>query len=106
MSLRGFLWDLVVKRLLGHQLLQPNVLLLKRLQLLGHLRRHPTMLLPRAVVRLFGDLQNLADLGDLLAVAKSNVCLAELLNNLIGRVSCLLQLQRILSGLCPDAILS
>jgi len=44
----------------------------------------------RSCGSLFGDLQNLADLGDLLALAKSNVRLAELLDNLIGRVSCLL----------------
>ena len=50
--------------------------------------------------------EDFADLGDLLALAKSNVCLAELLNNLIGRVSCLLYLQRILSGRRPDAMLS
>ena len=62
--------------------------------------------LPPAAVRLFGDLQDLADRGDLLALVKSNVRLAALLNNLIGRVSCLLHLQRILSGLRPDAILS
>jgi len=69
-------------------------------------RLQATVLLTPAVGRLFGDLQNLADLGDLLALAKSNVRLAELLNNLIGRVSCLLYLQRILSGRRPDAMLS
>ena len=64
------------------------------------------VLLTPAVVRLVGDLQNLADLRDLLALAQGNICLTQLLNNLIGRVPCLLHLQRILSGLRPDAILS
>jgi hypothetical protein len=55
---------------------------------------------------LVGDLQNLADLRDLLALAQGNICLTQLLNNLIDRVPCLLYLQRILSGLRPDASLS
>ena len=72
-SLRGFLQDLHVQSLLRHHLLQPSVLLLKRLQLHDHVGLHAPILLSPAIVRLLGDLNQLADLGNLPALAKLHV---------------------------------
>jgi hypothetical protein len=68
--------------------------------------RHPTVFLAPAVVRLLRDLPRLADLRDLLAFAKAYIRLAKFFNDLIRRMTRLLHLERIVSGLRPDAILS
>ena len=78
----------------------------RRLELLGHLRSHTTVLLTPAIVRLLSDLKRLTDVRDLLPFAKGNIRLTKLLDNPWSRVTCLLHLKRILSGLRPDAILS
>jgi hypothetical protein len=63
--------------------------LLKNLQLLGHLRRHATILLAPAVIRLLSDLKNFTDFRNLLAFAKLYVRTTQLSNNLIHRVALL-----------------
>ena len=61
---RGHLFqNHVVERLVGHQPLQPRVLLLERLQPLRLVEAQAAVLLPPAVVRLLADSQLLADLG-------------------------------------------
>ena len=60
-SRRGFLQNLHVESLLGHHLLQPSILILQRLELLGHFRLHASDLLSPAVIRLLGDLKLFAD---------------------------------------------
>ena len=55
-SLCGFLHNLHVQGLLGHELLQAGVLFLERLELFGHLRRHAAILLTPTVVSLGGNL--------------------------------------------------
>ena len=47
--------DLPIEDLLAKHLLQPRVLFFQSFQLLGGLRLHTTILLPPAVIRLFGD---------------------------------------------------
>jgi hypothetical protein len=56
----GFLGDLHIKSLLGHHLLQPNILFLKGFQFLCHLRLHTSIFLTRAVIRLCGNPKHLA----------------------------------------------
>jgi len=101
----GLLQDLYIERLLGHQLLQAGILFLQSPQLLGHLRRHPAILLALAIVRLLRDLERFTDLGHLLTLAQSYIRLTQFLDDLVRRMSRLLHLKRMLSGLRPDAIL-
>ena len=54
-SIGGLLEDLHIESLLGNHLLQPCVLFLQSFQLLRHLWFHTTVLLPPAIIRLFGD---------------------------------------------------
>ena len=54
-SLGSLLEDLHIESLLGDHLLQPCVLLFQSFQLLGHLWFHATVLLPPAIISLFGD---------------------------------------------------
>ena len=72
-SLGGLLEDLHIESLLGNHLLQPCVLFLQSLELLGHLRLHATLLLPPAIIVLFGDLQQLANFGHLLTLAEFHI---------------------------------
>ena len=62
---------------------EPGVLLLKSLQLFGHLRRHPAVLLTPTIIRLLRDLENFTDFRHLLALAKLDVRTTQLPNNLI-----------------------
>ena len=55
----------------GQQPLQPGVLLLQLLEPLGLVDLQAAVLLPPAVVRLLGDAELLADLGDRLPLASS-----------------------------------
>ena len=95
-----------IERLLGHQLLRAGVLPLQGPQLLGHLRNQTAILLAPTVVGQLLDLECLADRQHLLPLAQGHVRLTQLLDDLIGRVSRLPHLQRILHGIRPDAILS
>ena len=54
-SRTDFLEDGVVERLVGHELLEPSVLLLELLQALGLVESKAPLLLPPAVVRLLGN---------------------------------------------------
>ena len=82
-SLRRFFEDLHVEGLVGHQLLQPGILFLEGLQLLDHLRLHPTILLSPAIVSLLGNLKLLTDLRNLLPLAEFNIGLTQLGNTLV-----------------------
>jgi hypothetical protein len=59
-----FVKHLLVEREIGHQTLQPPVLIFELLQLPDLARRHLTKFLPPPVVRLLGDPELAADFGD------------------------------------------
>jgi hypothetical protein len=61
-------------------------------------RSHAAILLAPTVVSLLGNLQQLADLGDLLTLAKFHVSTPQLLDNLVGPVSLLLHLKESFPG--------
>ena len=72
-SLRRLLQNLHVQSLIRNQSLQPCILFLKRLELLHHVRLHPTVLLAPTIVRLLRDLEQLASLGNRFAFAKFHI---------------------------------
>src|SRR6476660_7240037 len=76
-----------VPNVLRHQSLQSRVLLLQLLQLTSHLRIHPAVLRPPAIVRLLADPQLLTDFGNLHSLAQQDVCLPENPHNLLPTVS-------------------
>ena len=105
-SLRGFLQNLHIQRLLGDHLFQPNVLFLQGFEFLGHFRLHATLLLPPAVIGLLGNLKLLAELRHLCALTKKHVRSTQLGNDLIYRMLFLTHLKESFPGFRPDRILS
>ena len=69
------------------------MLFLQGLEFLRHLRLHAAILLPPAVIGLLGDLHELADFGNSLALAKLHLGATQLGDHLIHRVSFLLPLK-------------
>ena len=94
----GFLQDSVVQGLICHQLLQPGVLLLEGLQLFGHLRSHPAVLLTPAVVRLLSDPQPFADLRNLLSLTEFDIGSTQHRDNLVNSMTFLCQLKKSFPG--------
>jgi hypothetical protein len=72
-----------IQSLMRHQLLQPRVLLLEFLKLLGHLRIHPAVLRSPAVLRLLADTQPSADIGHACTLPKVNVSLPKHTHDLL-----------------------
>src|SRR5207244_11543060 len=63
-----------------------RVLALELLEPLGVVGLHPAVLVAPAVIRVLADLQGLGDLGDRLALAEHPVRLAQLADDLLGRL--------------------
>ena len=105
-SLGSLLENLHIESLLGDHLLQPCVLFLQSLQLLGHLRLHATVLLSPAIIRLFGDFQQLAGLGHLLALTEFNIGFTKFGNDLIHCVTFLRHSESPFRAVRPSKILS
>lgn len=83
-SLRNVLQDLLFERKIGHQLLQPAVLLLQLLQLPGLLDVQTTVFLSLPVVALLGQTRLLAGCGNTLALTLQDLNLPQLRNDLLG----------------------
>ena len=105
-SLRSFLQNLHVESLFGHHLLQPSILILQRLELLGHFRQPAAVLLPSAVIRLFCDPNQLTNFRNFLAFAKLHIRSTQLGDNLVHTMTFLCYLKESFPGLQPDRILS
>ena len=105
-SLCGFLQNIHVESLFGHPLFQSCILFFESLELLRHLRLHAAVLLSPAVIGLFSNLQLLADLGHLHALAEKNIRSTQIRNDLIHRMSFLTHLKESSPGLRPEKILS
>src|SRR5690606_30765078 len=86
-SLRDFLVGRDVQRLVGHQLLQPPVLLLQALELLHVVGLDAAKLRAPTVKRRLGDLQALADLTHRQALGLPLLRLAQLPDDLVRGVS-------------------
>ena len=69
-SLGSILENLHIVSLLGNHLLLPCDLFLQSFQLLGHLWFHATGLLTPAIIRLFGNFQQLSRFGHLLTLTE------------------------------------
>ena len=100
-SLGGFFQNGDIQRLVGHQLLQPSVLFLHRLQFLGHLWLHASVLLTPEVVRLLGNSQQFTNFGDSNPFAKLHIGSTQHRDNLTFLVT-LLNLLKILSWQTPN----
>src|SRR5205823_7246602 len=77
--------------------LQARVLALELLEPLGVVGLHPAVLVAPAVIRVLADLQGLGDLGDRLALAEHPVRLAQLADDLLGRVPASLHRESLLA---------
>jgi len=95
-SPRGFFQNLLVQRQVRHRFLQPSVLDLKLLQMLGLVGFHPAVLIPPAVERRLGNLQGLAYQRDVLPLRQQPIRIPKLTNNLLRSVSLTLHLQVLL----------
>ncbi len=84
--LRHLLQGGVVEGEIGHDVLQPGILLLELLQLLGVVGLHPAVLVPPAVEGLLRNLQVLGHCGDVGAIGLEALSLSEFPNDLLGGV--------------------
>jgi hypothetical protein len=83
-SLSNIVQNLILKRQVGDQLLQPNVLLLQLLQLPSLLDVQTSVFLSVPVVALLSQTCFLAGCGNALAVALQHLNLPQLRNDLLG----------------------
>ena len=81
--------DQHVQRLIRNQLLQPRVLLLELLKLLGHLRIHAAVFRPPAVVCLLADPQPSAHVRHVHALPKVHISLPKQAHDLLCTASLL-----------------
>ena len=80
----GFLEDSVIQGDIGHQLLQPAVLLLQFLKSLCLIHPHAAVLFAPAVIGLLGDTQLPANFTYRGALAEQYISLTQLINDLLG----------------------
>src|SRR5205807_229090 len=95
-SRRHLLQGVDLELLVGDDPLQLGVLALELLQALDVVGLHPAVLRAPAVKRVLGDLELLGDLWDRLAFGEHPLCLAQLANDLLGRVPASLHLSSFL----------
>ena len=88
-SLGDFLEHPDIQGLIGDDLFQPIILVLRGFHPLGLFALHATVLRSPAAQRGFTDLQALQHLTNALADSQHGVGVTQLLDHLLGRVACL-----------------
>ena len=107
-SLRGFLENLHAESLVGYQLIQPDILFLKRLQLFHHLQLYPATLLTPTAISLFRDPNQIANFRNFLLLAELLIRSTQLGDNLVHTMTMtfLCHLKESFPGLKSERILS